>query len=42
MVSGLVRPADSQKPGLGFPLIRVVVLLTLATATLIDAPRLDP
>jgi putative transposase len=27
----------SQKPGLGFPLIRVVVLLTLATATLIDA-----
>ena len=27
----------SQKPGLGFPLIRIVVLLTLATATLIDA-----
>src|SRR5205823_10092951 len=27
----------SQKPGLGFPLVRVVVLLTLATATLVDA-----
>ncbi len=27
----------SQKPGIGFPLIRIVVLLTLATATLIDA-----
>jgi hypothetical protein len=27
----------SQKPGIGFPLIRVVVLLTLATAALVDA-----
>ena len=26
-----------QKPGLGFPLVRMVVLLTLATATLVDA-----
>lgn len=28
---------QSQKPGLGFPVIRFVVLLTLATAALVDA-----
>jgi Transposase DDE domain len=28
---------SSQKPGLGFPLMRVVVLLTFATAVLLDA-----
>src|SRR5262249_43360575 len=27
---------DSQKPGLGFPMIRLVVLLSLATAALLD------